>query len=227
MTTPTAASHVRVGLRTTGCPRRIEIVGGVASGKTSFAALFRKSPIRPVFERFRTNPFWRVFFAAPKTYAFETEVTFLLQHYHAIKRAGAAGKDAICDFSIFLDSAYAKLSLGRSQYGAFMSVYREVTHDVAQPDAVVVLQCDAAVEMQRVQQRARREESLITTEFLKQLDGAISEVLEHLPPGVERIPVDSVALNFVADTATKTQLVDLVCREYLGRQAAGLWEGRR
>ena len=34
------------------------------------------------------NPFWEAFYTDPSAYTFETEITFLLQHYHFAKVAG-------------------------------------------------------------------------------------------------------------------------------------------
>ena len=66
---------------------RIEICGGIASGKTTLANLLARSNIDPILEDFQTNLFWRAFYADPAGTAFETEITFLLQHYHQIKTA--------------------------------------------------------------------------------------------------------------------------------------------
>jgi deoxyadenosine/deoxycytidine kinase len=83
----------------------IEVCGGIASGKTTFAGLMTRIGLKPVFEEFRTNPFWQAFYFDPAKYAFETEITFMLQHYHQIKKDQLImGKSICCDFSFFLDA---------------------------------------------------------------------------------------------------------------------------
>ena len=66
---------------------RIEICGGIASGKTSLAKLLEEHTIGTViYEDFKVNPFWEAFYNNPGEYIFETELTFTLQHYHEIKK---------------------------------------------------------------------------------------------------------------------------------------------
>ncbi len=44
---------------------RIEICGGIAAGKTTFAMLMHNNKIDTVFEDFRMNPFWQAFYLNP------------------------------------------------------------------------------------------------------------------------------------------------------------------
>jgi deoxyadenosine/deoxycytidine kinase len=63
--------------------RRIEITGIIAAGKTTLArALADAGFAYGVFESFANNPFYDAFYRNPYRCSFETEVTFLLQHYH-------------------------------------------------------------------------------------------------------------------------------------------------
>lgn len=63
-------------------PLRIEVCGGIASGKTSIATLINRIGIKSIFENFKINPFWEAFYSDPINYAFETEITV----YNEIKR---------------------------------------------------------------------------------------------------------------------------------------------
>lgn len=66
---------------------RIEICGGIASGKTTLAKLLEENGIgKAIYENFEKNPFWEAFYKNPSKYAFETEIAFTLQHYHEIKK---------------------------------------------------------------------------------------------------------------------------------------------
>jgi deoxyadenosine/deoxycytidine kinase len=58
--------------------KRIEIAGGIASGKTTLARLLRKVGLQAIHEQFRKNPFFTAFYEDPGYTAFETEITFLL-----------------------------------------------------------------------------------------------------------------------------------------------------
>ena len=65
----------------------VEVCGGIASGKTTFAALMTNIGLIPVLEDFKKSPFWEAFYRNPGEYIFETEISFILLHYHQIKKA--------------------------------------------------------------------------------------------------------------------------------------------
>ncbi len=97
-----------------GSSSRIEVCGGIASGKTTLANLLHKLDIPSTLENFAANPFMQQFYADPIKTAFETEITFLLQHYHQTKIAANLNKRFVCDFSFLLDLAYARVTLNSS-----------------------------------------------------------------------------------------------------------------
>lgn len=100
---------------------RIEICGGIAAGKTTLAQLLSQLGIVGVLEDFQSNPFWKPFYADPAGTAFETEISFLLQHYHEIKAAAKRGATFVCDFSLLLDLAYAHVTLSGGKQSAFIN----------------------------------------------------------------------------------------------------------
>ena len=96
---------------------RIEICGGIASGKTTLCHLLTKRGLYSKFEDFKKNPFWALFYQNPNLHAFETEVTFLLQHYSQIKTSIPALSMVAFDYSLLQDQAYARVNLARSTLG--------------------------------------------------------------------------------------------------------------
>ena len=58
----------------------VEVCGGIASGKTTFASLMTRIGIDliPIFEDFKKSPFWEAFYRNPGKYIFETEISFIL-----------------------------------------------------------------------------------------------------------------------------------------------------
>jgi deoxyadenosine/deoxycytidine kinase len=79
--------------------RRIEICGGIAAGKTTLCQNLQRSLGRAEFEDFTKNPFWARFYEEPDSYAFETEMTFLLLHYSQIKTAIPVPSTVAFDYS--------------------------------------------------------------------------------------------------------------------------------
>lgn len=190
--------------------RRIEICGGIASGKTSFSTLLSRVGFACIYESFATNPFWDAFYSDPGSYIFETEITFTLQHYHQIKKQAGGGKPIVCDYSFLLDIAYAVIGLQGSQLAAFMTVYEEIRKILPPPALVIHLQCDPEIELARIRARGRDVEKNITTDFLKSLNDAISVQIDNAKGHVPILTIDSAQNNFADDEDVKTRILQLV-----------------
>ena len=113
-----------------GSIKRIEIAGGIASGKTTLARLLTRIGLVPVHEKFKKNPFYVDFYDNPVGNALETEITFLLQHYHEQKRAVAMRRSFCSDFSLLLDRAYAGVTLSPKDRQLFESIHKRVSENL-------------------------------------------------------------------------------------------------
>ncbi|HZW24015.1 MAG TPA: deoxynucleoside kinase [Gallionella sp.] len=189
---------------------RIEICGGIASGKTTLANLLSPAIGQVVLEDFSNNPFWRAFYADPNNTAFETEITFLLQHYHQIKMANLQGESFACDFSPLLDYVYAHVTLSGSRFDTFKNVYSEACSHLAPPTLLVYLRCDPAVELERIHARGRDVEASITVDYLAALNGRLDSLVASLPAAQAVLPLDSVHYDFARDEQAKAEVVKLV-----------------
>jgi deoxyadenosine/deoxycytidine kinase len=186
---------------------RIEICGGIASGKTTMASLF-DAHAELALEDFTATPFWRPFYETPGFYNFEAELSFLLQHYHQIKRRSleGGGRDIlVCDFSYRLDRAYSTVSLEGREFQAFEGVYKQVLTDSIGPGLLIHLQCTPETQMQRIRARARKVESGITIQFLDSLNAAIEREIALARGSVPIVSIDSETSNFAHDAETKTR----------------------
>jgi deoxyguanosine kinase len=187
---------------------RIEICGGIASGKTTLARLINSLGIESVLEDFSQNPFWVPFYTNPGKYVLETEITFLMQHYHEIKKKNEKHSDFVCDFSLLVDLAYAKIGLEGKKFNVFKSVFSEIVSEIHFPQLIIHLSCDPLVQFARIKQRSRSEEKLITVDFLNKLNIAINKEVEEVNDSINVISIDSAKQNFVNDDNTRKSLID-------------------
>ncbi len=171
---------------------RIEIAGGIASGKTTLAGVLSRAGLTPVYERFQDSPFWEAFYANPGAHGFETELSFLLLHYHQMKLADTP---SVCDFSLTLDEGYADVSLGSTQHEAFERVAQEVREILGAPSLVVHITCPPEVELNRIRLRGRSQESQIDVSFLDALNTAVSARVGLLAPD-SVLAIDSSEIDF-------------------------------
>lgn len=189
---------------------RIEVCGGIASGKTTFAQLMKSIGSMPILENFRENPFWEPFYSNPGKYIFETEVSFTLQHYHQIKKDSVSDKLNICDFSFLLDVAYAEIGLQGSQLNTYLTVYEESGRELPPPILLVYLKCDAETEMKRIRARGRSVENSMTLEFLDSLNRAVEGQVDLAKEKLNIITIDSALKNFADDERVKQEMIALI-----------------
>lgn len=189
---------------------RIEICGGIGAGKTTLATLLGNNGYNLVLENFKANPFWEPFYSNPNKFNFETEITFLLQHYHEIKVAAEKAEIFVCDFSFYQDLAYAKMGLQGNRLTIFENVFYECIEEMEQPTLLICLKCDATTLLNRIQNRGRKEEDLINIEFLSTLNNDIYIEAEKLGHKNQVLYIDSNKYNFASNNDHKTQVVNLI-----------------
>lgn len=186
---------------------RIEICGGIASGKTTLAKGKNAGIFVPILEQFTANPFWRAFYQDPKGFSFETEITFLLQHYHQIKNFAPSHRIPVCDFSLFLDRAYVDVTLSSNQRRVFESVYRQVRAELGTPRLLLYLRCGAIEQLRRVRMRRRKTERTIDLCFLDALNRAVDHHVDTASKLVNVVEINSEARDFAHDERTKSEVV--------------------
>lgn len=176
--------------------RRIEICGGIASGKTTLVQQFEKNGYFAIYEDFGNNPFIHNFYSDPTRYAFETELTFSLQHFHTLKISNTQ-KQIITDYSLEQDYAYAKNNLTSSEFFAFETVFNEIIQQVGKASIVVYIKCPIEILLNRIEKRNRRVEKAITYDYL---DGIINALEKRLNNGhINYVTLDSDKMDFRRD----------------------------
>lgn len=174
---------------------RIEICGIIASGKTTLCHGLMKKGYDPIFEEFQKNPFYEKFYEDPIAYSFETEITFLLQHYHSIK-IQKTNTFLVCDYSLLLDLAYADINLSGNRHKIFCEIVSEIHNEIDLPSKIIHLSCPEEVCLQRIKDRSRDAETSITIAYLRALDKALSRRVEDLVNQVQVVKIDSHAIDF-------------------------------
>lgn len=193
---------------------RIELCGGIASGKTTLTAALaeRFAGCTAVFEDFSANGFLHDFYEDPAYYAYETEISFLLQHMHQIKAAARQGLPFVCDFSIEQDYAYAMNNLGAQARMSFLAIYQETMRQIMPPELIIFLDCPPEILLARIAARGRQSESSIGLDYLNGTIYSLKSRLTDIEAGV--IQVDSAQFDF-RETRDISRLLDSslgICR---------------
>jgi deoxyguanosine kinase len=183
----------------------LEICGGIASGKTTLARLLRRASFKPVLEEFQRNPFLGAFYEDPDRYAIETELGFLLQHLHSIKKSAVGHRVSACDFSFILDHAYAKVTLPKKHQRQFEALLNWLIGQIGEAPLVVYLKCPPTVELERIRRRGRAWERGISKAYLASIDNQLLKLLRTTKSKV--LLLDSHKNDFAADRKVQRQVL--------------------
>lgn len=175
---------------------RIEICGNIAAGKTTLTKALASCGLISVNEKFDRNPFIESFYIDPARFSFETEIIFLLQHYHSIKIAKEI-KHLVCDYSLTLDKAYADVTLPDSRREIFLKIVEELEQEIGVPDKIIYLNCPEEILLERIAHRNRSFETGIQIGYLQALSAAIEIRMKEAAEKSEVLKINSHELNFV------------------------------
>ena len=175
----------------------MEVAGCIGSGKTALVGALSNRLLTGIYEDHTINPFWKAFYTDPSSYAFETEISFLLQHYHFAKLAGTRTSGAVLlDHSFELDMAYAEMGLEGSRKEIFTAIYREIRNEIGMPQVLVFITCSPDEMLRRVRDRGRSFEENISLDFLAELQRALERRIAAIADAVAVVPIDAETTDF-------------------------------
>jgi len=156
-------------------------------GKTALAErLAERLKARLVLEEVDENPFLDRFYEDIPSYAFQTQVFFLLSRHRqqqALKQPGLFEDAVVSDYLFEKDRIFASLNLTEHEFALYERIYELLARDIVQPDIVVYLQARTEVLQARIKQRGRPCESAIAPEYLEALSDAYNHYFLHYEAG--------------------------------------------
>ena len=194
----------------------IEICGVIASGKTTLTQLLgdqKKISISPIFENFEINPFLESFYKNPAKFSFETEISFLLQHYHDIKVRKENFLSFICDFSLELDRSFADVTLLGKRRNIFSSIADELQNEIGLPTNIIFLTCPENILLKRIKRRNRKVEESITIDYLIDLKSSIERRLNLISNQIPIIEINSNQIDFCNSNDDRIDVVNKIISE--------------
>ena len=157
----------------------IAIEGAVGVGKTSLAKLLSdKYNAKLVLEKFEDNPFLSKFYNDRNTYAFQTQLWFLMERYKqqkSIEQMDLFSSYMISDYMFIKDRLFASLNLNDDEMKLYDKIANALEKDVLYPDLVIFLQSDTDRLMSNISNRGREYEKNVDWNYIDALNGIYNE----------------------------------------------------
>ena len=187
---------------------RIEICGGIATGKTTLAQQLSHMGMMGVFEDFSSIVFLSDFYKTPELYTYETEIAFLLQHTFQIKKSCFASNLIVCDYSLEQDFAYAANNLQAYEMESFKQVYNILRSKMEDTTLIICLQANPLTLKKRIKARGRRNEQNISADYLQSTCMQVENRVRNISTPI--VFFDTDKLNFLDREVVKKNVWPIV-----------------
>jgi deoxyadenosine/deoxycytidine kinase len=156
--------------------RYVVVEGPIGVGKTTVCKLLASHwGAGTMLEEVEENPFLPRFYKDRETWAFQTQLFFMLSRYRQQKKLSQLDlfrKMIVADYMFAKDRIFASINLGDDEFMLYEKLSRMLATQVTQPDLVIYLQGSCNSLMRRISRRGRSFETDISRSYLQKLTEA-------------------------------------------------------
>ncbi|MFP4416378.1 MAG: deoxynucleoside kinase [Chitinispirillaceae bacterium] len=160
------------------------VEGVIGAGKTSLCKLLvERLNARGLYEQADENPFLSSFYQDRHSYAFQTQVWFLLSRYRQLSEYSIQ-QDlfhpvTIGDYMFAKDKIFATINLDENELALYNTIAQALETKIPRPDCVVYLQVSTDVLLKRIEMRGRDYEVNMSTSYIEALNEAYNHYFFH------------------------------------------------
>jgi len=199
--------------------RYIVVEGVIGVGKTSLTKLLAtQTGGRLNLEVVEENPFLAKFYQDRSSFAFQTQIFFLLSRYRQqqkLHQEDLFASTLISDYLFAKDKIFANLNLADDELVLYNQIAAILEQNVRRPNLVVYLQARTEVLLQRIQWRGRTFEQDMDASYLDALNGAYSYYFHHYKE-TPLLVVNTDNLDFVNVPRDFEMLYEQLAQEFTG-----------
>jgi deoxyadenosine/deoxycytidine kinase len=177
------------------------VAGAIGAGKTTLARkLGRALGARVLEEEVSGNELLEDFYQDPAQYALPVQAKFLLSRFSQL-RADRWSKEGtvVADYFFNKDTVFAQINLKNPEFQSHQGLWRMMKDRVREPSAIIYLQADPKLLLERIHQRHRPFEQGITLEYLDRLAAGYEKMLANY----DQCPV--IGISSVTEPARNEQ----------------------
>jgi len=191
----------------------IAVEGAIGVGKTTLARLLaERLEARLILERAEENPFLEEFYKDRGRYAFQTQLSFLIQRHQQqreIAQQDIFRRVTVTDYIYEKDKIFAAVTLSPKEFDLYNKIVAVLGGAGVSPDIVVYLMAGSELLLRRIRARGRPYERRIDSGYLRALVEAYNDFFFHYA-AAPVLAVDVTETDFVSDPAAFEQLFKLV-----------------
>ncbi len=192
----------------------IVIEGNIGAGKTSLAKKIAQDyNAKLVLERFAENPFLPKFYQEPERYAFQVEVTFLIDRYQQLvddlRYFELFKTFVVSDYYFSKSLIFAKNTLEDAEFQLYRKIYSVIYKNIPKPDLYVYLHVGIDRLMQNIQKRGRPYEKNIKPEYLEKISQGYFEYFNQ-QDDFKFLILDTNDVDFVENDNDYKKILDVI-----------------
>jgi deoxyadenosine/deoxycytidine kinase len=201
--------------------RFIAIEGSIGAGKTTLAhRLAQQYDARLVLEVDEDNPFMDKFYEDRSTYAFQTQVFFLLNRYHQyldLAQRDLFSSVVISDYLFNRDRIFAGLNLEGHELHLYEQLFNLIKIKIPKPDLVIFLQADTPILHDRVEKRGRRFEQNMEYQYLEDVNRAFNNFFFYYAE-TPLLVVNTNEIDLAGEKYNFKELINKINNHRIGRE---------
>jgi deoxyadenosine kinase len=193
----------------------IGIAGIIGAGKSTLAtALAKHLDIDVYYEPVEDNEYLADFYRDTARYSFAMQIYLLNRRFQQHQEIIWRGRPAVQDRTIYEDAVFAKMLsdsnlMDPRDYATYLQLFRNMSNFMCKPNVIVYLDVKPEVSHQRITQRARDIESVISLDYLQ----ALYDEYENFVTDISKmIPLIRVSWNEFRDVE---EMAEVIKTEYL------------
>ncbi|MBN1337222.1 MAG: deoxynucleoside kinase [Deltaproteobacteria bacterium] len=195
-----------------GPHRYVVVEGPIGVGKTTLVhRMAERVRARLVLESVEENPFLAHFYQDRSTFAFQTELFFLLSRFRQqqqVTQESLFAENILSDYLFEKNLIFSGLTLSEAEWKLYLDIYEALAPQVVTPDLVVVLDASLPLLVDRIHRRGRSFEASMDEAYLDALARRYRRAFQVYDAGPVLL-VDTTHLDLSRDD----DAVDLVMHE--------------
>lgn len=153
------------------------IEGNIGSGKTTLTTMLAKDyDALSILERFDDNPFLPAFYQDRERFAFPVEIFFLAERHKQMQLelnvSNMFHEVILADYCFYKTVLFARQNLNETEYSLFYKLYKQLNHQLIQPDAIIYLHRPVEALLKNINKRNRSFEKDISSSYLSDISAA-------------------------------------------------------